>query len=106
MRLARVLFRNEEAGVLMQRDDGTFVFRYTDAWLANPNKPAISLTLPKNKKEFQSQNLFPYFYHMLPEGHNRDLMCRLYRIDENDHLGLLLTAARVDAIGAVRLIRQ
>lgn len=106
MRSASVLFRNEEAGILTQHDDGSFSFRYHDAWIANGSKQSISLTLPKTEKEFHSAYLFPFFYNMLPEGSNRQVVCRLNRIDRDDYFGLLMTTAKNDSIGAVRIIKS
>ncbi len=105
MRKANVLFKNEEAGVLTQYDDGSFSFRYHNEWLNNNSKPSISLTLPKSEKEFRSEYLFPFFYNMLPEGSNKLVVCRLNRIDEDDYFGLLMTTAKNDSIGAVRVIK-
>jgi HipA-like protein len=105
MRRAKVLFRNEEAGILTQHDDGSFSFRYNDDWVSNISKQSISLTLPKNEKEFHSEYLFPYFYSMLPEGSNKQVVCKLNRIDREDHFGLLMTTAKNDSIGAVRIIK-
>ena len=105
MRKARVLFKNEEAGILTQHDDGSFSFSYHDDWLANSIKQSISLTLPKTEKEFHSQYLFPFFYNMLPEGSNKQVVCKLNRIDREDHFGLLMNTAKNDSIGAVRLIK-
>jgi len=65
MRQAKILYKNLEAGLLTQHDDGSFTFRYTDAWINDANKPGISLTLPKQKQEYYSKNLFPFFYNML-----------------------------------------
>ena len=31
MRKAAILFKNEEAGILTQQDNGSFIFRYHDA---------------------------------------------------------------------------
>jgi len=42
---------------------------------------------------------------MLPEGTNKQIVCKHYRIDENDFFGLLLTTAKYDSIGAVRVIK-
>lgn len=105
MRSARILFKNENAGILTQSDDGSFIFRYHDEWLANPNKPSISLTLPKTEKEFQSQYLFPFFYNMLPEGSNKQVVCKLNRIEPDDYFGLLMTTAKNDSIGAVTVTK-
>ncbi len=106
MRKAKVLFKNEEAGILTQHDDGSFSFHYHDDWVANNDRQSISLTLPKNEKEFHSRFLFPFFYSMLPEGSNKQVVCRINRIDSEDHFGLLMTTAKNDSIGAVRIIKQ
>lgn len=105
MRNAKVLFKNEEAGILTQYDDGSFSFQYHDDWIVDSNKQSISLTLPKTEKEFHSKYLFPFFYHMLPEGSNKQVVCKLNRIDKEDHFGILMTTAKNDSIGAVRVIK-
>jgi serine/threonine-protein kinase HipA len=106
MRKAVVLFKGEEAGILTQQDDGSFIFRYHDAWMANTTKPGICLTLPKTQQEYCSKYLFPFFYNILPEGSNKQVVCNLNRIDPNDDFGILLTTAGNDTIGAVRLIKM
>lgn len=105
MRSAKILFKNEEAGILIQHDDGSFLFQYHDNWIADSNRPSISLTLPKIEKEFKSEFLFPFFYNMLPEGSNKLIACKLNRIDKDDYFGLLMTTAKTDSIGAVRVIK-
>lgn len=105
MRKAKVLFKNEEAGILTQHDDGSFSFRYHEDWLAHSDRPGISLTFPKSEKEFHAKYLFPFFYNMLPEGSNKQVVCKLNRIDRADHFGLLMTTAKNDSIGAVRVIK-
>ncbi len=104
MRQAKILYKDEEAGILIQHDDGSFTFRYSDSWIKDTGKPAISLTLPKAAREYKSGFLFPFFYNMLPEGSNREVVCRLNRIDPKDYFGLLMLTARYDSIGAVRVI--
>lgn len=103
MRKGKVLYKGEEAALLTQYGDGTFTFRYTDAWMSDTSKPDISLTLPKTKQEYTSPFLFPFFYHMLPEGSNKQVVCTSMRIDEQDDFGLLLTTARYDTVGAVTI---
>lgn len=104
MRSARVLFKNEQAGILRQQDDGSFSFQYHDSWMAS-SKPSISLTLPKTEGEFHSKTLFPFFFNLLPEGSNKQVVCKLNRIDQDDYFGLLVTTAKNDSIGAVRVIK-
>ncbi len=105
MRTAKILYKDEEAGILTQSDDGSFTFRYNDIWMANSNKPGISPTLPKTGQAFHSKFLFPFFYNMLPEGSNKQVVCKLNKIDKTDYFGLLLTTAKNDSIGAVRVIK-
>ncbi|MEX1000641.1 MAG: HipA N-terminal domain-containing protein [Crocinitomicaceae bacterium] len=101
MRQAEIYFKGEKAGELTQNDNGQFTFRYTDSWFSNPSKNSISLTLPKTKQEYHSDFLFPFFYNMLPEGTNKQIVCRNMRIDKDDYFGLLITTAQHDTIGAV-----
>ena len=105
MRRAKILYKDEESGLLTQHDDGSFTFRYYDKWINDSNKPGISLILPKTKEEFKSKFLFPFFYNMLPEGSNKQVVCKHNRIDQNDFFGLLLTTAKYDSIGAVRVLK-
>lgn len=103
MRKAKVIYKDEEAGILTQEDDGSFKFRYHPIWLSNREKPSVSLTLPKQEEAFTSEYLFPFFFNMLPEGSNKKTVCFQARIDESDNFGLLLTTAKHDTIGAVRI---
>lgn len=103
MRQAEVIYKKENAGILTQLDNGSFVFRYHDEWYQSTDKPAISLTLPKTQQEYKSEYLFPFFYNLLPEGYNKQTICFELRIDTHDYFGLLLTVAKVDTIGAVQI---
>lgn len=99
-RVANVYMNRELAGILVQ-DEQEYVFRYTATYYNDSNKPSISLTLPKTKREYRSAILFPFFFNMLAEGVNRQLQSRRYRIDEHDYFGLLLATAQYDTIGAI-----
>jgi len=103
MKEALVYIKDEPAGRLTMTDDRKYLFRYDDAYFADRQKPAISLTLPKTQQEFKSNTLFPFFFNMLAEGVNRRLQCRQLQIDENDHFSLLLATAGVDTIGAITI---
>jgi len=105
MRKVKVLYKKEEAGMLIQHNDGSFTFKYNNNWLSDNSKKAISLTLPKNKQEYNSKTLFPFFYNMLPEGSNKQTICKHNKIDKTDYFGLLITTAINDSIGAVTVIK-
>lgn len=105
MRQAKILYKDMEAGILTQLDDGSFTFAYHDAWMNDDSKPSISLTLPKKQQAYHSKSLFPFFYNMLPEGSNKQVVCKLNRLDSDDYFGLLLTTAKNDTIGAIRVLK-
>ncbi len=103
MRKAKVIYKNEWAGTLTQNENGSFEFCYKESWVNDTSKPPVSLTLPKKKEPFHSEYLFPFFYNMLPEGANKEIVCFNLRIDLNDYFGILMATAKSDAIGAVRI---
>jgi HipA-like protein len=103
MRKAIVNFKGMPAGIIEENEMG-FVFRYDDAYFQDPTKRAISLTLPKTQQTYYCASLFPVFYNMLPEGFNKDRLCRFLKIDENDFFGLLLAVAQYDTIGAITIL--
>ncbi len=101
MRRVAVYRNGELVGVLAEENRKNYVFRYDDAWFANTNKPAVSLTLPKSQQEYRSDYLFAYFFNMLSEGVNKRLQSIQLHIDEDDSFGLLMATAQYDTIGAI-----
>ena len=105
MRQAIVLYKNKEAGILTQKDDGSFVYKYHELWHNDSSKPGISLSLPKLKQEYFSEHMFPFFFNMLPEGTNKEMVCKYHKIDLKDYFSLLMITAKRDNIGAVSIIK-
>jgi serine/threonine-protein kinase HipA len=101
MRQVTVYRNGVEAGILTEENRQSYVFRYSDAYLANKSLPAISLTIPKTVQSYRSEYLFPFFFNMLSEGVNRKLQSLQLKIDESDSFGLLMATAQYDTIGAV-----
>lgn len=96
------IFRNGVlAGLLIEENRKHYIFRYDEKYFIDDNNPAISLTLPKTQKEYESEFLFPFFFNMLSEGVNRKLQSIQLKIDEEDNFGLLAATARYDTIGAI-----
>ncbi len=91
------------AGVLEKSLDGTFLFEYDDLYLQNVGNPSISLTLNRNIKIHKSKKLFAFFFGLLSEGVNKNIQCRLLKIDEHDHFGRLLLTAQEDTIGPITI---
>jgi serine/threonine-protein kinase HipA len=97
---AEVYYNDLLSGILM-KEDGKYFFQYDEKYLSDENNPAISLTLPKQKEVFESDFLFPFFFGLLAEGENKEIQCRLLKIDENDHFTRLLKTAGIDTIGGI-----
>ena len=97
---AEVHYNNILAGYLIKKE-GKFTFKYVNEYLTDESLPPICLTLPKRSEPFISTFLFPFFYGLLAEGENKDLQCRVLKIDENDSFTRLLKTASEDTIGGV-----
>ena len=100
MKVGKVYCCDVFAGTLTQDSEG-FVFRYDDAYFANPSLPDVSATLPKSQIEYRSKVLFPFFFGLLAEGVQKERQCRELKIDERDHFTRLLETSAYGAIGAV-----
>ncbi len=102
MSRAAKIYRNSIlAGILTEDDNRNYRFEYNSAYFLNDQCPSVSLTMPKTKKEYLSDYLFPFFFNMLAEGVNRKVQSRQFQISENDHFGLLLATSSKDSIGAI-----
>ena len=101
MRTVEIYRNGILAGLLTEVNRNHYTFRYDDNYFMDDSKPAISLTLPKTQKEYNSEFLFPFFFNMLSEGVNRRLQSMQLKIDEEDNFGLLAATAQYDTIGAV-----
>ncbi len=97
-----LVYNNRElAGYLTRTDSGKYIFEYESSYFDDKSKPSISLTLSKTQQVHQSPTLFAFFFGLLSEGVNKDIQCRMLRIDEKDHFKRLLLTAGHDTIGAI-----
>jgi len=90
---------NQLAGVLTEDDNG-YHFKYQQEYLEQKKASPVSLTLPLQKDPFHSENLFPFFDGLIPEGWLLDIAHRNWKINPRDRMGLLLTTCR-DCIGNI-----
>ena len=98
---ARVYYNRILAGYLI-KEASEYQFIYDSDYLRSDH-PSISISFPKQSNVFRSKTLFPFFYGMLPEGENKEIICKTNKIDENDHFTLLLKTACFDTIGAITI---
>ena len=97
---AQVYYNNMLAGVLTKAGNN-YSFSYDHTYLATPGSRPVSITLPLSKEVYKSDILFPVFVNMLSEGANKQVQCRILKIDELDYFSLLLTTAKDDSIGPI-----
>lgn len=102
MRIVDIYSNGIKAGELLEKYPGKgYEFRYDTTYL-HSDSPHISVTMPKRETPYTADGLFPFFFNMLPEGFNKNNLCRYYKIDENDAFGLLqLLADGGEFVGAV-----
>ena len=102
MRQAEVFCNDIKAGIITEGQPGrNYTFTYDPAYLADADHDPVSVTMPLREEPYRSTFLSPFFTNMLPEGANRKVVCRYWRLDETDFFGLLLKIATFDTIGAV-----
>jgi len=101
---AVVYYNNKVAGYL-SKVNGKYTFQYDENYLNEENYPSISLSLPKRKQPFESEKLFAFFYGLLAEGDNKEIQCRMLKIDEKDHFTRLIKTAGENTIGAI-IVRE
>lgn len=89
------------AGYLEKHAPDDYRFVYEEGYRADPSLPAISLGLPKTEAEYQSPVLFSFFTGLLSEGINKEIQCRLLKIDEEDDFTRLLKTTGEDTIGGI-----
>lgn len=99
MRQGEIWVNNQLAGVLTEDDNG-YHFNYQQEYLEQEKVLPVSLTLPLQKDPFHSENLFPFFDGLIPEGWLLDIAHKNWKINPRDRMGLLLTTCR-DCIGNI-----
>ena len=102
MKQAEILMYDMSAGILTENEEG-FLFQYHEEYLQNERAEPISLTLPLRKAPYKSNQLFPFFDGLIPEGWLLDIAEQNWKISARDRMSLLLACCR-DCIGAVSVI--
>ena len=93
MREGLVYENGRLAGRISEISPKEYVFRYDDDYFADKNAPA--------KQIYKSQYLFPFFFNMLSEGHNRTVQAKIHKLDMDDDFGFLLATCHTDTPGSV-----
>ena len=100
-RKASVLMYDRLAGILSETDSG-YRFEYRAEYLDLADARPVSLTLQLQKTPYESRILFPFFDGLIPEGWLLRIVCKNWKLEQNDRFGLLLVSCR-DCVGAVQI---
>ncbi len=103
MRKGNVYYKEHHAGIILETNDGHYVFQYTKEYIENHTSDFITFSMPVVKKEYSSKQLFPFFEGLIPEGWLLDVATKSWKINPNDRMGLLLACCK-NCIGAVSVI--
>lgn len=101
MRRAKVLMKDQLAGILSETDEG-YVFKYDKDYLSNGSSTAISLTMPLTPEPYESKVMFSFFDGLIPEGWLLQVAQNNWKLNARDRMGLLMVCCK-DCIGAVSI---
>jgi serine/threonine-protein kinase HipA len=104
MRQGEIWVNNTIAGILSENDND-YSFEYEKTYLEKENAIQVSVTLPLQNEAFKSEQLFPFFDGLIPEGWLLDIAHKNWKINPRDRMGLLLTTCR-DCIGNISIIEK
>ncbi len=102
MRQGLVKYNNEPAGILIEDDNGEYLFAYNDAYIQKYPNQFITFQRPVSRQSYRSKRLFPFFDGLIPEGWLLNIAAESWKINKNDRMGLLLACCQ-NAVGAVRV---
>lgn len=98
MKSARIFQKNQLAGLLEARDDGSYRFTYATGYRGEP----VSLTMPTSQLVWEFPRFPAQFEGLLPEGTQLDALLRIRKLDQNDLFGQLLAVGQ-DVVGSLQI---
>jgi serine/threonine-protein kinase HipA len=102
MRSAKIYYGDVFAGILIETNDGEYTFQYNKEYVAKHPDQFLTFTMPVTELKYTSNQLFPFFEGLIPEGWLLDIASKSWRINRNDRMGLLLACCH-NCIGAVSI---
>lgn len=99
MRRAEVFVHNISAGFLEEIEKGG---EYRFIYHADYIGESVSLTMPIEQNFYASEELFPFFEGLLPEGPQLEALLRISKIDRDDLYSQMIAVGN-DTVGAVTI---
>ena len=103
MRKGKVYYKDHFSGIIMETDEGDFIFQYDKQYVKEHPTEFITFTMPVTEKAYNDNRLFPFFEGLIPEGWLLDIASKNWKINRNDSMGLLLACCE-NCIGAVSVV--
>lgn len=100
MRGAHIYYKDLEAGILTETDEGDYTFIYNPDYVAKYPSQFLTFSMPVTNRTYRDKRLFPFFEGLIPEGWLLDIASNSWKINQNDRMGLLLACCQ-NCIGAV-----
>lgn len=97
MSKGKVFFKNQLIGTIEKNPEGHFHLSY------QTKEKSVSWTLPSTQQSYKSEELFPFFDGLIPEGWLLNLVQKNWKIAKDDRMSLLLLACQ-DCIGATHVL--
>ena len=100
-----VYWDTRRVGHLERNEEGTMLFRYDAAWLADETAPPISASLKKQAAPFSRRETRPFFAGLLPDEEQRYAVAQAAGVSrQNDYA--LLDALGGDVAGALIILPE
>lgn len=103
MRKGKVYYQEHFAGMILENDEGEYIFQYDENFVKDHPREFITFSMPVTEKPYVARRLFPFFEGLIPEGWLLEIASRNWRINVNDRMGLLLACCQ-NCIGAVSVV--
>lgn len=98
-----VWWHQQLVGQLTQDDHGELGFVYGPEWLADPEAPSLSASLPKQVEPFNRKACRPFFAGLLPEEDQRETVARVLGVSTANDFSLL-DCLGGEVAGAIELL--
>jgi len=92
-------------GDITGNDSNDACFSYGEEYAANPESRPISISLPLERKNFDSKSTRNFFEGLLPEGFTRRCVAEWMHTDENDYLSILAGLGN-ECLGAIKILDE
>ena len=103
MRQGSVYYKDHLVGTITETNEGEYIFQYTENYVKEHPVGFITFSMPVVIEPYKDNRLFPFFEGLIPEGWLLDIASEHWKINRNDHIGLLLACCQ-NCIGAVSVV--